>query len=89
MSKAIDTMLGSGKVKQVWSERGHRSNGRCCWWAAAAPGWCNPELEGHGAHQDTQTELLREVRGFVRCGCVSCAPLNIDQDTSRCRCRKD
>ncbi len=57
-----ERILSSGKVAKLWSETGHRDDGRRCWWVHYLPGWESDLLGSSIDHEDTLTDLWRRVR---------------------------
>lgn len=51
----------SPRVAELWSETGHRADGRPCWWLRYADGWCSSEGM-RGEHEDTLSDLWRRVK---------------------------
>lgn len=57
-------------VRDLWSESGHRDNGRPCWWVRLEAGWSFDGM--HGLHEDTLGELERRLRDVRPCDCEGC-----------------
>lgn len=63
-----ERIMATGRVVELWSERGHREDGRPCWWVRYKPGWVSEVLGTSGEHENTLTEILARVRAAVRQG---------------------
>ena len=59
-----ERIMATGRVAELWSETGHRDDGRACWWLRYADGWVSADGRG-GEHEDTLTEILRCVRAAL------------------------